>query len=126
MDDEFDALPTWIFEFTKKCGIAQPVHSLEALTDALLTHFECRADQPGPEDAKALSLLISACAHSLTSPDSALKFLNDQHILDQAGWLAEHWTKESGVLYSQPQIDDLYLLESDEPPCASLWTLTKP
>jgi hypothetical protein len=72
------------------------------------------------------SVIIDLGLRSLTDePRFRPQFLNDQRILDQAGWLAEHWTKESGVLYSQPQIDDLYFLQPDEPPCASLWTLSR-
>jgi hypothetical protein len=103
MPDEPAALPSWLIQFAEKCGIAH-AHSLNELTDTSLTHFECRGDPLQPEEIKLLSLLISACAHSLKSADSALKFLNDQRVLDQAAWLAKHWNNESSVLYPEPKM----------------------
>jgi hypothetical protein len=62
-----------------------------------------------PEEAKALSLLVSACAHALKSTDSALTFRNDQRVLDPAGWLANHWDNESSVLSPEQKMAELSL-----------------
>jgi hypothetical protein len=124
MPDEPGSLPSWVLQFVEKCGIAH-ARSLNELTDTLLTHFECRGDPLQPEEAKLLSLLISACAHSLKSADSALKFLNDRRVLDQAAWLAKHRNNGSSVLYPEPKIDELFSVEPDDPPFASLWTLSR-
>src|ERR1039457_2324471 len=109
MPDEPGSLPSWVLQFVEKCGIAH-VRSLNELTDTLLTHFECRGDPLQPEEAKLLSLLISACAHSLKSGDSALKFLNDRRVLDQAAWLAKHLNNRGLVVYAKNNNTRAFLL----------------